>query len=73
MNAAHSSARLTGNRTSTFSRFYFSDFVYRDLMRQLSALTGSPPILGGLTLSGTKTERTKTYLLRKMEFIPICF
>ena len=46
---------------------------YRDLRRQLSALTGSPPILGGLTLSGTKTERTKTYLLRKMEFIPICF
>jgi len=33
MNAAHSSARLTGNRTSTFSRFYFSDFVYRDLTR----------------------------------------
>jgi hypothetical protein len=47
--------------------------VYRDLRRQLSALTGSPPILGGLTLSGTKTERTKTYLLRKMAFIPICF
>ena len=29
MNAAHSSARLTGNRTSTFSRFYFSDLQCR--------------------------------------------